>query len=800
MGQPRPILCIGRDNARAEVRVSSLHGWRELDGAALFDALVARATTVLGRHALSADPLACELGTVRRRLDEVDDVVAWTAVRGEVPVAGIADVSTDVRRAARGGALDGPSLRAVGFTLDALHHLAARLAEHADAAPTLARYQPDLPVAPATRATLAAAFDDTGALSARTWPELGILRGRIASLHQEIRTQLDQLVRGDALADVLQDRFVTQRNDRYVLPVRANADRRAVGIVHGTSQRGATVFVEPHEIVERNNALRLAESALEEAERRILEQLSAAVGAEAAPILRALDAAGAIDAACARASLSAALDGVRPAVHEGGVVSLRAARHPLLALRGVRVVPHDLRLDDAGRVLVVSGPNTGGKTVVLKTVGLCVALVRLGVRVPAAEGARVDLFPRVRVIAGDAQDVADDASTFSAHVDALRAALGEAGPGALVLVDEIASGTDPTQGAALAAAVLEAVAARGGRAVVTTHLGRLKAWAASAQGVVVAGMAFEDGRPTWRLVPGVQGGSHALAVARARGLDAEVIARATDLVEHGDRELAGALDALEAARAEADAAHRRLLALEAQVAAQRDALAVQQAAVDARRQALEDEVAAGFRARLDAAERAVGEVVAALQRAPDQGGAVRARATIQALRGLAPAPPVEAAPVLAEGDRVRVGRSREPGTVVGVGRRLSVRTDRGLVVRVAPADVVRDDTPAPSAPPIPVVSPAPRPAAGPLEDAVPHAGNTLDLRGQRVDDGLAALEAFVDRAVRDGEPIVFVLHGHGTGALKQAVRQALRDLGPVARHQPARADQGGDAYTVVALR
>ncbi len=778
-------------------------GWEELDGPRLLEALLSRTRTARGRRSLARSPWLNGEDAVVSAWDRVDEVRAWEETWGDLPVAAIEDVGADVGLAARGGRLDGSALVRIGHTLDALDHLAARLAERADDVPTLAQRQPTLVVAPGVRTLLVASFDETGSLSARRWPELGELRRRVGDLHAGIREMLERMVRGDEFADVLQDRFVTQRGDRYVLPVKANADRRAVGIVHAVSNRGQTVFVEPHAVVERNNALRIAEAELEETERRILEYLSSEVGHQAPSIARALDTAADLDADVARAALSRDLDGVRPATGRSGIVRLRGARHPLLALAGGAVVANDLTLDDDHPVLVVSGPNTGGKTIVLKTLGLCAALVGWGVQPPVAEGSRLDVFDRIHGIAGDRQDVEGAASTFSGHLAALSRMLEDEGPHVLSLVDEIASGTDPAQGAALAASLLETARDRGQRVLVTTHLSRLKTWALSDPRAQVAGMAFREGRPTYRMVTGVHGESHALDVARANGIPEALIARAQVLLADGDRDLAEALAALDAEHARTETARAALEAVQAEGAAAAARVAAREAELDARAKELETARAAGFLKRLEAAEASIAAVVADLQRSPDHAGVSRAKASIAALRTLAPKAPkatAGSAPARAwsEGDRVRLVRLGGRGTVEAVGKRIAVRTDRGLTVRVAARDLAPatgEERPAP-APPRP--SPAKRPAVD-LDQALRHGSNELDLRGRRVDEGLVDLERFLDRALQQDTGAVFVLHGHGTGAMKQAVRETLRTHPLVARWQPANADQGGDAWTVVSL-
>lgn len=761
------------------------------------------ARTEVGRQALSGSPWVGRREDLTRVHEGVEEVLRWERLRGGFPLGGVEDIRPWVGRAARGGVLEAESLRSVRGALQSMIHLAGRLAEHGEEYPTLAASQPDLALDGTLARTLERAFDPSGQLSGRAYPQLQALRDRVQDLHRQIREVLEHLVGSDDLAEVLQDRFVTQRGDRYVLPVKANANRKAVGIVHGVSQRGQTLFIEPHEVVERNNALRIAEAALEEAEQQIYRELSGLVGVAAGDLERGLEALTWLDGLVARAALSARWAGTRPVVGEEGVVRLKQARHPLLAVGEGEVVANDLGLDADHPILVVSGPNTGGKTVVLKTLGLCVALTRMGVFPPVAEGSRCDWFDVVHAVLGDSQDVQAEASTFSGHLRSLSDLLRDAGPGTLGLVDEIAGGTDPSQGAAVAASVLEAIADRGARALVTTHLGRLKAWALEEPRAHIGGMSFVEGRPSYRMIPGVHGESHALEIARREGLAAEVVDRAAVLLHGGDRTLARSLEALEQERARVQIARRETDELREELAARRAELEAREAALEARVQAAKDREAAAFAQRLSAAERAVAAVVADLQRAPDHGRVEQARKTIEALQRLAPSSedePVSPTTSWEVGDRVRLPGAGGPGQVVSVGSRVTVRTDRGLQVQLRADQLVPADPPSRRSPP---TRRAPRSTGRRSLDpqsAVPGPSNTLDLRGQRVDEGLVELERFLDRAVGEELGVAFVLHGHGTGALKKAVRGALRTHPRVASARSASADQGGDAYTVLSMK
>lgn len=773
-----------------------------LDWPRVLDALAEHTGTAAGARAaqqLTRLPLAA----VRQAHEAIAEVQLLAADDRAVHVAGIYDIAEAVEVTAKGGVLDVADLRAVGDSLLAMEELGEQLLDAGELAPVLGQLGVPLPVGLDLTAELRDAFDRTGRLSGERYPELAQLRQRIGELHGAIRTTLEELVKGDSLGDMLQDRFVTQRSDRYVLPLKAFAKGHDVGIVQGVSGSGQTVFVEPHQVVQLNNRLRIAEADLEAAEKRILAQLSRWVASEAVPIAEGIEASTAIDLVLARERLGAELAATRPHVGTDGVIRVTGARHAVLALREVEVVPNDLALSSAQPALVLTGPNAGGKTVALKTLALCALLVGIGCWVPADEGSRVDLFDGVLASIGDAQSVAEDLSSFSGHLSVLRQMLDAAGPGQLLLLDELAVGTDPTQGAALAQAVLERLVDSGGRVVVTTHFARLKSLAVVDPRFSAAAVEHVNGEPTYRVVQGATGESHALVIARRMQLDEPLLARAEALIGEGERAFSVATEALEVERSSMTVARVEAEAQAAQLEARARSLEAREARIRVRSKELEAQAAQGFRDRLERAEQAIAEVVAELQRNPSHAGIAQARGTLQALAGLAPVPvddPVEPddAP-LARGDRVKL-RTGQIGEVLSIrGRRVEVRSG-GLTVRAKRDEVTRLGGPAPApkqvsrAPRQTKKAPAPR-----LDQALRMDGNTLDLRGKRVDEGLSEVEMYLDRASRGGFECLFILHGHGTGAMKRAVREFLRTAGEVEAWAPANADQGGDAYTVVSV-
>ena len=775
-----------------------------LDWPVLRDAWADCARTTLGAATILDLPPLDDLEDIESAFDATAEVLLLDEEGIDLPIGGVGDVSDAVARARMGQVLEAETLRFVGSTLVALRRLEETCDANASRAPTLATLGSGIIVDDFLAVQLQDAFDESGRLSSATYPQLATLRASIQSLHEQVRSTLDTMVHGDDMSDLLQDRFWTVRDNRYVLPVKAHAKRWDLGIVHDTSGSGRTVFIEPTAVVVLNNKLRVAEGQLAAEEHRILAQLSVAVGGAADGIEASVAAAITLDLAVARATLATRLEATRPKVGEDGVVKLNAARHPVLVLRAIDVVANHLALDTGRPVFVISGPNAGGKTVALKTIGLCAMLVRHGCFIPAAEGSRVDRFDTIEAVIGDQQTIEGDLSSFSAHLVTLGRLVTDAGPGTLLLLDEIASGTDPSQGAALASALLEHYAAVGARVVVTTHFAPLKARAKIDDRFAVAAMQYVDGRPTYRVLADTTGESHAFGIARRMGIPESIVSRADALLGEGERRLRETLEALEAEKARAQVAADEAEQLRGELELERHKLSQKQSAIEARAKSLEKEGAKVFLDKLKKAEKAIAGVVADLQRAPDHRRAKAARASVKALGALVPPalPEGQASEALTVGDQVRVKGVGRVGIVRKIsGSTVSVEAS-GMVVRAKLRDLERVG-PAPRQPPplrpkLPAAS-----AAAPrteLDEAVRYPGNTLDLRGKRVEEGLEACETFFDSTLSSGRSLVFVLHGHGTGAMKTGVRGWLRGCPYVDAWAPAHANQGGDAFTVVRLK
>jgi len=603
--------------------------------------------------------------------------------------------------------------------------------------------------------------------------------------------------------------------------VRTDAHRRIRGIVHGTSSTGATAFVEPEEVVGLANDLTLAREDVSREEARILAALSEAVRDQIDEVTFACSAIVEAEVRIAAARLAADLDAAAPQRAEPGEAEIIRGRHPLLALDGVAVVPATVSLR-RGVCLLVSGPNAGGKTVLLKTVGLFGLMLAAGLPVPADPRSRIGIPRAVLTDIGDDQSLENNLSTFSAHMKNIAAILAAARAGGVVLLDELCGGTDPLEGAALAEATLDALVAGGATALATTHFDTLKSRAQDKPGYVNAAMGFDvgGGRPTFELRLGTPGSSSALAVASRFGIPGAVLDSARRLLPDGVRELASAVEALERAKHAAEieraalAEQRGTLATEAKRHAEEVARlrAREEKFIDKEREALWQEIrrarervrdteAALKRRKVDpAAVRAARDAVNAVAEKLATGGALDPGRPDD-LPG-APARPED----LREGARVHVVSIGKEAIVAAPLRGNTVFVTIGTArLRVPLEDLrflgeMRPRGGAAAKHAAPAREPAPDRIEAVPGGPVRTAANVLDLRGATADEAIDRVDAFLDAMLRDGADAAFIIHGFGTGALRDAIRAHLDGSRYVERWRPGDREEGGDGVTVAWLR
>jgi DNA mismatch repair protein MutS2 len=757
----------------------------------------------------SADPVI-----VARALDETDQARDLLSERRSAGIGGARDIGPSLDRASRGGRLDPGQFLDIASTLDGATKLKLALGEARW--PLLRDLGTQLHPLPAIASTLARSFDPSGELLDTASPRLGGLRAAVRIAFDRLRRRLDTLVASE-LGNALQEPIVTLRNGRFVVPVKAEARGRVKGIVHDASGSGQTLFVEPLVVVELGNAWREAQVAEREEVERILDELSALVAANGPALRDTLEALARFDFWAAKALLASELDAMRAETANDDRVVLLSARHP--GLSG-RVVPIDVRLGDGFTALVVTGPNTGGKTVTLRTLGLLALMHQAGLHVPAAPGSVLPVFRDVFADIGDEQSVAQSLSTFSGHMRSIIRIVDAAGPGTLVLLDELGAGTDPTEGSALAQALLDHFIRAGALVAATTHYAELKAYAHTTPGAMNAAVAFdlETLSPTYRLTIGLPGGSQAFAIAERLGLPEPLVADARSRLTENElafeatlariRETEGeTVDALERARsAEARAADALRTADDERRRARRDRDDVTRRSREEAEQIvadLRDELARARR-ELERGSLTAPGIDVVLARAEEQVGRLRGDVEPVAQAGSAADEPARPTRTLRAGERARCRSGGWEGRIASI--------DRAGKRATLEAGTMRVSAPIEDLEPVDAATATFGAGSGSTASAGSDGGTNvaalrrarsvplaLDLRGARVDEALSALETYLNDASVAGLDRVTVIHGSGTGALRDAVRTESAGHPLVKAIRAGERGEGGDGVTVVSL-
>lgn len=796
--------------------------------------------------ALNLTP-SVDSGEVRRRLRLTDEACRLLDEMPDISIGGARDVRPAVGLARRSGVCDPAALLEIAATLASARRLRATLLK-LDAAsfPLLHAIAVDLPLLPEIEAAIARAIGEDGQVLDSASPKLARLRSEVRTAFNRLQEKLHNLIMTHG--DALQEPIITVRNGRYVVPVKATHRRAIRGLVHDQSASGATLYIEPLTIVELNNAWRELQLAEQAEVERILAELSALVGDHAAAITAGVEALATLDLAFAMARYATVMNCVMPEIvdpplpPDEPLLLLTAARHPLLDPQ--KVVPIDMRLGGRFRLLLITGPNTGGKTVALKTTGLLALMAQAGMHIPASQLSRLPVFAQIFADIGDEQSIEQSLSTFSSHmtniIRILRALENEpdgetvepSGAGstqttpsdaqdtgrlpALVLLDELGAGTDPVEGAALARAIIERLLELGVLGVATTHYAELKAFAYATPGVENASVEFdvETLAPTYKLTIGLPGRSNALAIAVRLGLAPELVERARATMAREDVQVEDLLAGIHRERDAAAAELQRAMEVRADAEKYRERLAAELRAFEERRdeawQAAREAIEAELRQVrgevrrlrdefrsvsvsrrwLEEAERRLQEARASLPDVPPGKPAGHpATVTEQAPRPLQPGDIVRVRSVGLTGEILAIDDEEQTAEVQVGGFRMQVdlaeltrekRADRngGSGQPARPAYESRS-----------VSFPTPRDVS--LE---------LDMRGWRAADVGERLDRYLNDAYLAGLPWVRIIHGKGTGALRQAVRDTLKDHKLVASFSSASATEGGEGVTIVRLQ
>lgn len=731
----------------------------------------------------------------QRRTEAIRSLLAGADLH-VMPAVETAELTT---AAQVGRTLSGGELRSIGDALAAAAAAWRTVREHPDLAGVVASYTPLREL----QSAIVEAIDERGAVLDRASPGLGRIRRSFAQAQADARDRVNSILNSAQHAKTIQDRIVTIRNGRFVIPVKAEASGSLPGIVHDTSASGLTLFVEPLAALEANNRVRTLQIEEEREVQRVLDELSRNIGQRAIEIEANVEVLAAIDLLVAKAEVARRSESVAPELSETAELSIERGRHPLLR---ERAVPQSLRIDEATRLLVISGPNMGGKTVALKMAGLFVVMSYCGMQIPATY-ARVGRFERIVADIGDEQSLVANTSTFSARLQRMREILDGADARTLAIVDEIGGGTEPSAGAALARAMLERLLQSGARAIVSTHSIELKLFAHSTPGVANASVRFDPKTfaPTFDLDVGTPGQSLAFPLAARLGIDASIVERAGALLDQHEREYEAALAELATRSSELRDERERLEAQRREAARELEAMASARAEFETERR--------GFDARAEERlQQSLRDFVRELQRRASEstGDSARTRRvratpaqaallaqTIEAMRrelGIVPDEERgEELESVVPGDSVRIGSMNQDGVVVeDYGDRLlvSVGSMKMLVER---SDVrLRKGSVAPA-----------RANVSTAQARLSAAGRTvaaLDVRGKRYAEAEPLVERWIDDALLAGNSPLRLVHGKGTGMLGRGLQEYLRTHPGVKSLRYGNEDEGSTGVTMIELR
>jgi DNA mismatch repair protein MutS2 len=778
--------------------------------AEVVDRIAALAAGPLGAQRVRARRPTDDLAWIREELARVGEAAGLFRRGDRIQAEAIPDVTRGLARLRiEGSVLDGRELAAIQRVLAAARQVHADLRRVAEQAPLAAALSSPLPDRMLER-RLEQSLDPEGAVLDSASPALASARREVHQARARLIRRLESLLRGLDAGATAADASVTVRGGRYVIPVRRDSRSRPDGIVHDESGSAGTLFIEPSAAIELGNALREAETAEERETLKVLRELSGLLRPELPVIRGAMEMCVAVDDLVARARWAVACEGEMPEVHPApAALRIVNGRHPLLLGGAEPVIPFDLEMPADERTLLISGPNTGGKTVLLKAVGLAAALVQSGIVPPVGPGSRLPVFTAFFADIGDRQSIAASLSTFSAHVAMLRRVLEQAGAGSLVLLDEVGSGTDPAEGAALAGATLAALTRRATLTLATTHLGALKDLASHTAGVVNASLQFDAATltPTYRFVKGVPGRSYGLAIARRLGVGAEVLADAEARMPDAERNLDALLATVEerqrALQTEQAAQAERAVeldALEARLRAEAESQAARSAGLERREKSAERDGRRQAKAYLMDARRLVEEALGAARTAADDAAAREARRKVEeGIRdqgerlSAQEADEAEAADG-ALGSGVAAGtRVRLPSGATG--EVLELRGDGKVVVALGAMRMVTDAatlTVLPDARSRKQAEPA---APGSAPEGT--ASLEVDLRGLTGDEAEQATLAAVDAAVLAEQPFLRIIHGMGTGVVRERVRRVVARDKRIRSYAFAPRNQGGTGVTIV---
>ncbi|MDH3504012.1 MAG: Smr/MutS family protein [Nitrospirota bacterium] len=800
------------------------HTEQVLEWPVLIDCLANEAASTMGAACCRALVFASDLQAARIQQQETTEMVHILEGTHPLPPLVFPDIRNSLARAQKEGVLDGPDLRDIALVLGLGQTIRKLLQIHGSLSPMIGTRSQSLQDLMWIKQAIHSCIDQNGHLRASASPELYQLTQKSQDLRQTMRRRLESMLASQQYEDLLQGQYFAERENRYVIPIKAERQHAIDGIVHDISGSGATVFVEPRHLIELNNSIKFADLQVAQEERHILQDLSSRVAEHVPAIQENLLCLADLDCLMAKARLSMRTQGSPIHLNHEHCIDLQQARHPLLALTKEQVVPNSIRIEGATQVLIISGPNAGGKTVSLKLVGLFAMMVKVGLHPTCGPDSKMALFEQVYADIGDTQDLSKDVSSFSGHIlnmiallKDVRSSQGRASRDVLVLLDEVGSSTDPIEGAALAEALLTHLCELGCTIVATTHYPTLKTLAFRNLHVRNASQEFDIDTlsPTYRLIDGIPGGSSALDIAGRLGLDSSIIQSAQSLIQRQDHDLEAIFRALQNT-------HTRLEREREQVQHQRqeaqrllDEAKVTREQLQTQEREDRQRYRKQWQQEFSKAQRHLNQIVNNLKKDKTLSKVQSIQQTIrtinQEMLSHLPNNFLMSSEPLHEGDLVEIDALGTIGVLqesLEGKKQVSIRVG-SRTIKTAPS-AIRRATPSSSNTSLSAQERLSgkrslstihtEPSATASNQATGHYQHELVIRGFRLDDAMEMTIAALDHALVSQAKYLKVIHGQGSGALKTGIRTLCQSSPYIQSFRAGDPAEGGDGVTVIELR
>jgi DNA mismatch repair protein MutS2 len=768
--------------------------------------LIEHVSSSLGRNKVEELVPSTDYNEVVRWQDETDEAAKVYRMRGTIPLDGIYDIGAHVKRSSIGGMLSPIELNHVASTVHASRQMKRFIEEfhEEEAVPILFTLTDSITVLAEVEEEIKMAIDEQGSVLDSASDTLRTLRNQLRRNEAKVREKLESMIRSSNAQKMLSDSIITIRNDRYVIPVKQEYRGNYGGIVHDQSASGQTLFIEPQSVVTLNNELQGIRVKEQQEIDRILTQLTALVGQNEEELLHIVSVLADIDFMFAKAKYAHRLKASKPKINDEGKIVLLKAKHPLIPPEVV--VANDIVLGDTYTSIVITGPNTGGKTVTLKTVGLCTLMAQAGLQIPVLDGSEMGVFKSVYADIGDEQSIEQSLSTFSSHMVNIVSILEKVDHESLVLFDELGAGTDPQEGAALAISILDEVNKRGARVIATTHYPELKAYGYNRESVVNASVEFdiETLSPTYRLLIGVPGRSNAFEISKRLGLKEDVIETARSHVSEDNNKIENMIASLEESRRHAEREHEEAKDLLKQAEMLHRDLQKQVMEYYEKKETLQEKAKKEAKEIIEEAKKEAEAVISDLRKMQlEKRAEIKEHELIDARKRLDDATPQidiemkkQQAPsnsthVYQPGDEVKVLTFNQKGQLLQKVSDKEWQVQIGIMkmkVKEKDLEFIKAQK---------VVETKP---LATIKGKDYHVSLELDLRGERFENALARVEKYIDDSLLAGYPRVSIIHGKGTGALRSGVQEYLKNHRAVKKIRFGEAGEGGSGVTVVEFK